>query len=253
VTLNGVNPRATCYNSLLYWFPAVERAGIPHPRTKIVWVGWKNLCAVLDDKPLPENVCRDIVAAVEDIGYPLFMRTDLHSAKHDFADTCYVADASVLLAHIGALIEADNMMCFLGDDSQALVFREFLDLESTFMAFRDMPVARERRVFVIEGKAICSHPYWPKGALYKQRKALPPDWRTQLRNLSLLRQGDGVRLRQYAEMVGHLVPGAWSIDFAWVPVRGDWYLIDMALAKHSWHPSCGRKQELIEAALGRKA
>jgi hypothetical protein len=177
------------------------------------------------------------------------MRTDLHSAKHEFADTCYVADASVLLSHIGALIEADNMMCFLGDDSQALVFREFLRLEAPFTAFRDMPVARERRVFIKDGKAVCSHPYWPKGALYRRGKPSREDWRPWLHDLSVLRRGDGIRLRQYAEMVGRLLAGAWSMDFAWVPDKRDWYLIDMALAKHSWHPSCRRKKRLAQEVL----
>jgi hypothetical protein len=229
----------TCYNSLLYWFPKVEELGIPQPRSEIVWLGWERMCGLLDGKALPAKLSAEIETAALKIGFPLFMRTDLHSAKHDFAHTCYVPDAGALWSHVGALVEMDNLMCFLGDESQALVFREFLQLESTFVAFDGMPVARERRVFIKDGRLICSHPYWPKGALYRQ-KGLPADWRERLRDLSRLRYGDRGDIRHYASRVADYIPGAWSVDFAWVPQRQTWYLIDMAVAAQSWHPSCAR-------------
>jgi hypothetical protein len=43
-------------------------------------------------------------------------------------------------------------------------------------------------------------------------------------------------LGTHARKVSAELPGAWSVDFA-LGENGIWYLIDMALAKDSWHPA----------------
>jgi hypothetical protein len=47
-------------------------------------------------------------------------------------------------------------------------------------------------------------------------------------------------LTNIAEMVGSVLPGSWSVDFA-KDRDGKWWLIDIALAEQSWHQLCKNK------------
>lgn len=236
--MEGVNP-----SSLLVWFPAVQGCGIPHPKTEIVELGAEMLWGILDGKPLDLPQKTALYDAAQRIGYPLFLRTDLTSGKHQWRDTCYVEGREDLLPHIGALAmdEAGHMM--MGLPSRVVVLRRYIPLEATFTAFEGMPVARERRYFVSGGKVVCHHPYWPESAIEEgwSQEPLPQDWRDLLAALNEESQDEVARLTVYAEGVGAALGGAWSVDFA-RSKAGQWLLIDMAIAAESWHEdSCAEK------------
>ena len=224
-------------NSLLVWFPKVEALRLPRPRTKIVKVGWRFLTNLYDGKRLSANTVSEIKEAAEEIGYPLFMRTDLVSAKHSWRDSCYVPSQDDLLPHIGALVDFEGCCFMMGEPSSAIVLREYVPLSAAFTAFQGMPVARERRYFAEGGKVLCHHPYWPQGAIEEAHHsdALPDDWKQRLAAINEEDEAEIAELSGYAEGITSVLAGAWSVDFAYASA-GKWLLIDMALAAQSWHP-----------------
>lgn len=220
------------------WLPAVEKAGVPSPGTEMVYLGWRPMMDLMDYKPLPK---RDgIEAAGQRIGYPLFLRTDLASGKHNWRESCYVPSPDDLWRHIYSVIEFNFMADIRGLGPVGLAFREFIPLDSAFTAFQGMPVARERRYFAENGIVQCHHPYWIAGAIAEYRSHNPPlpeDWRERLTWLNHESTPEIERLSSMAKAVSLYLDGAWSIDFARTQ-KGKWYLIDMALAEESWHPEC---------------
>lgn len=224
-------------NSLLYWFPKVCALGIPVPRTHSMVLcddAVSALLATLDGSRVPDGFMKPIQEAAAEMGFPLFLRTDLQSGKHGWKKTCYVEDASCLQANIIGVVE-ENMLgaCCFGPLFEALVFREFLDLETNFTAFYgSMPINRERRYFVRDGSILCHHPYWPADAI--DGHADDPDWRNKLAVLNEEPDAETALLSDYALTASRSLPGFWSADFA-KATDGTWYLIDMALGGESFH------------------
>lgn len=226
-------------SSLLVWYPKVKDV-LPCPKTVIVELTddeISGLIGMLDGIPPSPWLVDRLDAAAREIGYPLFLRSDQGSGKHEWKDTCYVPFEGALLKHVAQLVAWHEMAGILGLSFRALVFREFLTLDAPFTAFNDMPVARERRYFVRDGKAVCWHPYWQEQAVLAYRGAtpLPADWQQQLAQLNAMDDAEVQALTTMAETFGKRNPGYWSVDFARTRA-GRWVLIDAARGEVSWHP-----------------
>lgn len=223
-------------NSMLYWWPLIKDLPIPKPWTILVEASWKVWVGLLDGKPLPDAVVAELLSASTKTGFPLFMRTDLASAKHDYKWTCYVPDASHLFKNLGALID-----CTVAQDltPSAIALRRYIPLASTFTAWRGLPIARERRYFIKDGQVQCHHPYWPADAVAKGRPTVQ-HWQEELARLNYEDSSEVDRLTSCTTWVGQVVAGYWSVDFAYGQ-NGEWYLIDMAEGERSWHPECPMK------------
>lgn len=210
-------------NSLLYWWPKIKDLDIPVPKTAIT--------------SLEVDAVRQ---AAFELGYPVFIRTDLCSGKHDWKNSCYVDRESKIEANLEKVIESNLRWRMLGIEPRAVCVREFLCLETAFLAFiGDMPVNKERRYFIENGKVICSHPYWPRTVFnnHPARMVADLDWETKLEAANLW-DATEVILQEYAVKVSKVIDGFWSIDFA-KSVDGIWYLLDMALGENSYHwPDC---------------
>ncbi len=221
--------------SMLYWYPKVRDLGIPIPKTEIVEVPHGNLVALLDGINLPKEYIREIIKVAGKIGYPLFMRTDMGSAKHSWGKTCYVSESCDLARHIWCLIDTTLAMGMFGElDPNALVFREYLYLEDAFNAFDGLPIAKERRYFIKGGRVLCHHAYWIEEAIERDWRGKPRDWRELLEALNREGEEEINLLTHYAKQVAKALDGYWSVDFAKV-LGGTWYLIDMAEGEKSWH------------------
>jgi hypothetical protein len=230
-------------NSLLYWYPKIAELPINTPKTK--WVEVPNLYSILDGKRLSASLVHQIVETAQSIRYPLFLRTDLVSNKHDWLETCYVEKLEDLFQHIFNIVEFNAMISMCDADPVALVFREYIPLEATFTAFNGMPVAKERRYFISEGQTLCHHPYWIEGAIAEHfRQPSVPDWREKLAKLNHESLAEKKLLTTLADEVGSVMPGYWSVDFA-LAQDGRWLLIDMAEGERSWHPDCPNKRSLL--------
>lgn len=223
--------------SMLYWWPKVNELHIPIPKTEIVEVPYRHLVAMLDGKRLPRQYEKAVIDAAGSIGFPLFLRTDMSSAKHSWERTCFVSGIHDLLRHIWTLIDETLAAGMFGElDPNALVFRELLDLDSAFIAFSGLPISRERRYFARDGIVECHHAYWIQDAIEKSWK-LPSneDWRQLLGVINEETPDEEGMLGPYSSSITKVLGGYWSVDFA-CSREGQWYLLDMAEGEKSWHP-----------------
>jgi hypothetical protein len=228
--------------SFFYWWPKVKDLGVPVPRTECVDIGPQfrrdmlaNFDGKLDHLPEWDKQVREAAAR---IGYPLFLRTDLSSGKHGWRDTCFVPDSASLPFHVVQVVEWNELAGVMGLDYRGLVLREYISLEAPFTAFAGLPIARERRYFVRDGKVVCHHPYWPEDAIERPSEE---DWRELLAELNEESEAEIMCLSNYAGAIAGVVDGYWSVDFAKAQ-NGLWYLIDMAVGEESWHPECDENQ-----------
>lgn len=234
-------------NSMLYWWPKVKDNYVLKPETIIVETGYEPLIGMLEGSLLPQKTMEEIAAAAEQLGYPLFVRTDQSSGKHDWENSCFVRTPDRLMGNIRRVVEFNELADIMELHPEALVFRKYIPLQAAFKAFYgNMPVAEERRYFVRDGKAECHHPYWPEEAIEEWAKdhhhsVLPENWRKLLAAQNTELNPEIGLLTSYAEQIGRKVEGYWSVDFA-KSREGSWYFIDMAEGDMSWHPECGRRE-----------
>jgi hypothetical protein len=230
----------TDHSSLSHWFPLIEGAGLPVPKTiilempeaarKDVWEAFdgKNGTGAL--KVFADNVA----AKAAPLGYPFFLRTDETSGKHNWERTCFVKRPEDIPAHLYAIAEFSECADFLGLPWHTWAIRELLPTIPFGVCPRygNMPICREFRFFVEDGSVKCWHPYWPLDSL-QDGGAENIDYET------LCKLPDDVRLHDLVARAGTAAPGSWSIDV--LETKHGWFVTDMAEAHRSYHwPSCER-------------
>lgn len=222
--------------ALSYWFPKLEAAELPVPRTKILHMplaAQEDIWAAFDGNDGcggAAKFCDELRAAAVDLGYPVFLRTDHTSGKHNWNRTCFVPDAASMAKHVFAIAEYSEICGMMGElPWETWVLREMLPTIpfGRCASYGDMPVCREFRFFVDAGVTRCSHPYWPRGALEKGAVDVSLDY------AELCRMPDEAALRALAEAGGRAVGGSWSVDL--LETRNGWFITDMAEASKSFH------------------
>jgi hypothetical protein len=223
---------------LAEWYPLLVAADIPTPATAIVRTEL-DLTMLIDGEE-PEGFAAflaELGAAAEHLGYPIFLRTGYGSGKHEWVDTCLVPSAADLGQHVFALVEWSNIVDLFGLPTNTWVVRELLPTQAAFTAFVGMPITKERRYFIRDGEILGFTPYWPPDTISSPSV---PDWRARLDAINEMPPEEVAELSALALRVSAVVPGAWSVDFLWVPERG-WLAIDMAHAEASFcwteHPN----------------
>ncbi len=237
-------------SSLLYWYPKIKDLDIPTPKTEITVLRNQhdNLISICDgDFKVLEPQWNEILEKARKIGFPLFMRTDEFSAKHNWKNTCYVEKEEDLREHIHNLFEDSFCVDILGLPLRAIVFREFIPMKNLFTAFRgEMPVNPEIRFFIKDGETMCWHWYWVEEAIENGtlKDKLPFDWKHRIENAKndYLSGNDIMWLTHDASKIAKQFKGYWSVDFC-LSKQGKWILIDMAEGNKSWHPECKQKED----------
>jgi hypothetical protein len=234
------SPKMTLRNCLSYWFPKLKYAGLPVPETRIIAAPKDGILGVIDGET-PKNWHRfigDIASGISEIGgAPCFLRSGQTSGKHEWARTCYLPDADpeTISQHVVAIVEFGELVSFIGLPTDIWVVRKLIPTTPLFTAFRGMPIVREFRVFVEDGKIACFHPYWPSKSVDGHTD--DQNWRAKLREASCL-AGDYETIFDLAERAGAALPGAWSIDVL-QGSDGAWWVTDCADAGSSFHwPGC---------------
>lgn len=237
-------------NSALIWYPKTKDI---YPTPKTILVPYEHSrCVSLMEKEQDEDASNvthwnatvsAVGDAAQEIGYPVFIRTDLASAKHSGPPAYKANSAADIVAVFAATVEDSEMKLWTARPPQAIMVREFLHLHHMFTAFRGLPIAREWRFFADSRHVICAHPYWPAGAL--EGHVATKRWREQLKQISELPGNYSELCAKAMEAAAACGDDAWSVDFA-LDRDGKWWLIDMARMEDSWHwPGCpnGGKSE----------
>lgn len=223
--------------SLLYWYPKIKDL-VPTPKTE--WVEASDgECIEWLDNPIPEEKLKEIYEKAREIGYPLFMRTSHFSAKHDYNYTCYVESGRELLGHLRGLLDMSFAKGVVGLPIDAIVFREYLELDWRFKAFEGLPIATEVRRFIKDGENLCWHFYWPEQSMRfignEGERVKNRDWRQHLKDMRATAMKEREIHEEFAERVANKLDGYWSVDFARTS-DGEWFLIDMGAGELSYHP-----------------
>lgn len=214
------------------WFPPLQATGVLVPRTAVIKTDLP-LIELCDGKE-PEGFeafLAEMKAAAIEMGLPIFLRTGFGSDKHSWKHSCFVEDLDDLKHHIGGLVSWSCMVDFFGLPTSTWVIREFLSLRHEFTAFQGMPVAREFRCFVRDGKLECLHPYWPARSIITPSR---PEWQDILEAQQTLQPGERETLQALAEQAGQPFLGLWSIDLA-QHADGRWLVTDLAVGEKSFH------------------
>jgi hypothetical protein len=229
-------------NSARYWFDHINSARIPVPKTKFIRMAKGPLWKMMDGSEADEPSLRNMVDRILELqnrwnGAPLFIRSDLASAKHDGPAAYQIPRNATKETVVRAIMNTfeDNLM--KDQDPEWFMIREWLDLVHSFRAFAGHPIAQEWRYFATPDKVVCKHFYWPEEAISfwdRKRSPEPADWRKLLSNLASQPPPD--ILSDYAMTAAKVCNASpmWSVDFAH-DIHGDWYLIDMAVAAESFH------------------
>lgn len=237
-------------NCVTYWLPKLVGLKIPVPRTiaidmnkidknfvggmrKIFWMKEPN-----DKQKVAFSKFRHMLERMgHDIGYPLFLRTGHSSHKHHWSETCFVKSQDQLLKHAQNLAEYSIMVDFKGGlPINIWVVRKLLETSPAFTAFDGMPITKEMRYFIKDGKIICRHPYWPEKAISGHTK--DKNWKSKLKKMNKLTKNDSQTLEKLTQRVANKFKGYWSVD--WLKDKHNkWYAIDMATGEDSYHwPGC---------------
>lgn len=232
-------------NCISYWFPKVSGL-VPCPETRIIRTElplWK----LLDGAEVSQQLLDGTNAFIKQLadaarslgGAPVFLRTGHTSGKHRWRLTCCVTDLDYLPRHVGALVEESELADIMDLPTNVWAVRRMLKTEPAFHAYNGMPITREFRAFVRDGRIEHWQPYWPPAA-FEAEGANPdaPDWRERLAKIS------DVGWREHGPSyeafitrdIGRALGGYWSVDWLWA--EGVWWLIDMADGEQSfrWEP-----------------
>jgi hypothetical protein len=228
------------------WAPAVEKAGVSSPATRVVPLTTALQLSFLDGYPETQEMTDNldqIVQAVEEMGklhgFPLFIKTSFTSNKHYWEESCCLAsaDRETVIKHIGEIVFYQGMSPY--PFSSSLLIRQMLETEAAFHAFGNMPVTKEFRFFAGHGQVEGYQPYWPKEAI-KGHAPTAKDWEQKLEAISALDDKDFNQLEKMAKAITRHLDGDWSVDFL-QDRHGKWWLIDMAEARMSYRNVLGFK------------
>ena len=232
-------------NSFLIYWLKIKDLSIPQPKTEVVMLTEKEFEISFD--ACPKSLTAKVHACIDKhFKLPVFLRTDLSSAKHGWIKTCYYDGAIELWEHLYEIMTFNHCADFMGLPFRAIIVREYIPMASGFTAFYgDMPVNPERRYFIKDGQVLCHHHYWIEEAIKKSKEPSIKNWRHVAKELNYESEEEIQHLTSYAQLVADVMDGFWSVDFCLGADR-QWYLIDMAQSESSWHPECPKNINLAQ-------
>ena len=223
-------PGAVNKTRLSYWWPLLEAAGIPTPKTQMV--SYTENISPLFDGTTPkgwDDLLANLTTAARFISQtgPWFLRTDFGAAKHSWKNTCFITDLNKIGAHVAAIAEDHEMQFPFAPPCDNWVVREMLPTKPIFTAFwGDMPITREFRFFVRGDEVEYAQSYWLSDAI-KGNHPSKKDWRKLLAKASeFIDGGESDILYDLARRVSRAVPGVWSVDL--LDTERGWFVTDMA-------------------------
>lgn len=224
------------HNCLSRWFPLIERAGLPIPKTAIVRTS-VDLIRLLDGER-PEGfdgLLAEIETAAATIpGPPWFLRTGQTSGKHDWKHNCFLESLAALPRRLYGLVEFSECADVFGLPYDVFAVRELISTRPLFLCegFGGFPLTREFRFFATPDEVTHVQPYWPPDAV-EQGNPSESSWRELLAASSRLTAAERESLSHLAIRAAAACSGHWSVDFLQA-ADGSWWLTDMATAETSY-------------------
>jgi hypothetical protein len=226
------------FNCISYWFPKLLSV-IPQqvPVTHIVRTN-ATLISLLDgQQPYRWHAfLNELSHWGESVGYPCFLRTGHTSDKHSWDKTCRIESPDQFSPHVCRLVEFSECCSMFGLPYDVWAVRQWLTGPIVGFApcYGNMPVRREFRFFINNGKIQCEHPYWPTESLL--RGGCNEDTMVAVEAMNTIGT-DQPELHALVSQVAQAFPGYWSVDCLWTD--SGWFVTDMARGENSWHwPEC---------------
>ena len=231
--IQGDNVCKTCdrMNCITFWYPRLSTLKFPTPKTIIIHTEVNlELFAYGEQVEGIDKLVDDIKSAALELGLPVFLRSGYTSNKHAWKNSCFVDNLDKLkknifsIAELSAVATPDRFM-----PCDFWVVRELLKTKPLFKFFHgEMPITKERRFFIKNGKIKCHHSYWPDDVFEGKidKKII-----TELNKLS---KEDTDILTKMATYIAGMFSGLWSGGFLKTE-DGKWYLTDMAIGESSYH------------------
>jgi len=220
-------------NSMEYWLPKLRELDVKIPKT-----------IMIDAEMFPDNENGDVLIgynkkelekAVDKLGYPVFLRTDKASAKHQMDKISKVESKENLHGKVHMLADDNLSKGIYGVQFNSLAVREWLNIKHHFKAFGgNLSIGYEIRAFIKDGEIECKHFYWVKDAI-EESLFKPDDWEDKLKETKKETMGKWDEVKDDIKKVADKFDGWWSVDLA-LTENNQWYLIDMARGKDSYHP-----------------
>lgn len=227
-------------SSLLYWWPKIQDLEIPKPKTWIVKISREELLDFIGNVDVLASYLVAMRSLIKEAGSPFFIRTDHLSGKHNWKDTCFVESIDKLIPNLRRLVLESESAQGMGMPINAIVIREYIEMDSRFKAFEgELPISPERRYFIRDGKVESHSPYWFEEAI---RNPKDVNWRLKLAEMNYRSRLEQEVLDEYIKMVASVMGGYWSVDFCKAK-NGNWYLIDMGAGERSWNPERSKDVE----------
>lgn len=242
--------------SMDYWWPTVSRIA-PVPLTVQVPVPERcNLFRLLDgEEPLHWGEFFDqLMSAVRLVRTALpetsavFLRTSYTSGKHEWRDTCFLdsIDPEDVRHHVESIV---NLSALIDQPVDGFWVREMVETVPVFRAFGGMPITREYRFRVVDGRVTHVQPYWPAEAFEFEPgdcwDRIPEDWEDLLRASWRIGCGELARLERMTESIGGELGGDWSVD--WLQrSSGDWICTDLAAGHLSFWWDAAPEDFIVE-------
>lgn len=223
-------------NNMTFWYPILQKIKMRVPKTTIVYSGDVEL-GYLTDGEKPEGFKKFLKRmndALKDFTLPVFLRTGMLSDKHSWNRTCFLKDKKDLVRHITNLVETSYIANIAGFpfSYDFWVIREMLETEPIFNSFPgSMPITKEFRFFINNGKVQCYHPYWPEEAF---RNTLTEEQKKKLKEIQTLTKDEEKELNMMAAYIARFFKNYWSVDFL-KGIDGKYWVIDMAVGERSYH------------------
>jgi hypothetical protein len=227
---------------LSYWYPKTKH--LPSPDTKFIEETITPGMLLEKGDRFEEATSRiQSVAegAREEFGLPLFFRTGQTSVKRSWDSTCYLRSLGDIPDHVENLATYGHTADLSDRPLNVWAVREWLEIKHEFRAFGGLPIGREYRYFVQDGKIWHRQPYWPPEAIEGHEHIDTPEgWRGLLNELNREPPHQATTLAAKAgksvkESFEH-PKSCWSVDVC--RANRGWMVTDMAPAEGSffWDP-----------------
>jgi len=221
-------------NSMKNWLPKLREIDVNIPETIMV-----DAEKFPDDEDAMIGYDKEkLEEAVDELGYPVFIRTDQASAKHEMDRISKVESKEKLHGKVHMLADDNLSKGLFGVQFSGIAVREWLNIKHNFKAFPgNLPIGYEIRAFVRDGEIECKHFYWIKDAI--EKTSFKPDgWEEKLDKTKEETMARWDEVENIVLKVANEFDGWWSVDLA-LTEDDEWYVIDMARGEDSFHPpSC---------------